>query len=266
MTPVHDLLAAIVACARTSVAWRRERVPLAELERQGRDRAPRGDLFVERLARRDSVNVIAECKRRSPAKGILVRDYRPEVIARGYADGGAAAVSVLTEPTCFDGCLEHLAAVRGAVDVPLLRKDFIIDVYQLHEARAFGADAVLLIAAAVGQPELVALLRDAEALGLAALVEVHDRDELARAADAGARAVGVNCRDLRTLVVDTRTFDALAPCAPAGAAFVAESGLTSASDVRRLRAAGYTAFLIGEWFMRSQAPGATLAALIREAS
>ncbi len=263
---MHDLLAAIVAGVQTSVAWQRERVPRADLERLGRDRIPRGGLFVERLARRHAVNVIAECKRRSPAKGILVRDYRPELIARGYAEGGAAAVSVLTEPTCFDGCLEHLAAVRAAVDVPLLRKDFIVDAYQLYEARAYGADAVLLIAAALGRTLLVSLLRDAEALGLAALVEVHDRGELEWAADAGARAIGVNCRNLRTLVVDTRTFDALAPYAPAGTAFVAESGLASADDVRRLRAAGYSAFLIGEWFMRSDVPGATLANLIREAS
>lgn len=263
---MHDLLAAIVAGAQTSAAWRRERVPIGDLERLGRDRVPRGGVFEARLGRRDAVNVIAECKRRSPAKGILARDYRPGLIARGYAEGGAAAVSVLTEPTCFDGSLEHLAAVRAAVDVPLLRKDFIVDVYQIYEAWAYGADAVLLIAAAVDQDRLVRLLRDAETLGLAALVEVHDRGELERAAGAGARVIGVNCRNLRTLAVDARTFDDLAPLAPAGATFVAESGLTSAHDVRRLRAAGYSAFLIGEWFMRSDVPGATLARLIREAS
>jgi len=266
MIVMHDVLAAIVAASRTATAWRQTQVPLVELERRAAARRPAGDVFAARLARRDAVNVIAECKRRSPAKGVLRREYDPASLAAGYAHAGAAAVSVLTEPTCFDGDLAHLEAARAACPAPLLRKDFIVDPYQVVEARASGADAVLLIVAALHQTDLEVLVRLAGDMGLAALVEVHDRDEAARAVDAGARLVGVNCRNLKTLAVEAGVFDAVRPRLDGAAVRVAESGLRSASDVRRLRQNGYDAFLIGEWFMRSDDPAGALARLIEEAA
>jgi indole-3-glycerol phosphate synthase len=192
---------------------------------------------------------------------VLTRDYDPAAIARRYEAGGAAAVSVLTEPTFFDGSLAHLEAVRAAVSIPVLRKDFTVDEYQLVEARAAGADAVLLIVAALPQDRLEALLARAFDLGLAPLVEVHTAEELSRAAGAGARLIGVNSRNLKTLDVVGDTFLGLLDRMPSGAIAVAESGLGSDEDVRRLHAAGYPAFLIGEWLMRSDDPASRVHAL-----
>jgi indole-3-glycerol phosphate synthase len=211
---------------------------------------------------RGGVNIIAECKRRSPSRGVLARDYDPAAIAAQYERGGAAAVSVLTEPTFFDGAPEHLTAVRAVVDLPLLRKDFIVDEYQLFEARAIGADAVLLIAAALGQPDLVRLQSRARALDLAVLVEVHDDEELARAVDSGARVIGVNNRNLRTLAVDVEASYRLAAKMPAEVVAVSESGLHSRDDLDRLSAAGYRAFLIGERFMTDANPARAIGELI----
>src|SRR5918996_4264114 len=185
-----DLLRAIVEGTRRILETRRSREPLETLARRAEETTPRGAAFEAALGHADRVNVIAECKRRSPSKGVLAATYDPAALASAYERGGAVAISVLTEPTFFDGALEHLAAVRRAVALPLLRKDFIVDEYQLHEARANGADAVLLIVAALTQPELAALHRRALELGLAALVEVHADEEVARAADAGARIIG----------------------------------------------------------------------------
>lgn len=261
---MHDLLAAVVACARSIVEARRAAMPLDSLaERAGR-RFPRGTLFRERLARPGRVNIIAECKRRSPARGVLAREYQPAQIAARYEAGGAAAISVLTESCFFDGDLTHLEAVRASVDVPILRKDFIVDEYQLHEARASGADGALLIVAALGQDVLERLLRSAGAMGLATLVEAHSPDEARRAADAGAELIGVNSRNLHTLEVDVRLFDEVLPALPPGAVAVAESGLRSVADVRRLRALGYSAFLIGEWLMREQDPADLMRRLTEE--
>jgi len=206
--------------------------------------------------------VIAECKRRSPSKGVLRTEYDPVAIATGYADAGAAAISVLTEPTFFDGALEHLAAVRTAVELPLLRKDFIVSEYQLLEAKLAGADAVLLIAAALRPAELKVLHDHATRHGLDALVEVHDARELAIAVDAGARIVGVNNRNLRTLQVDVHASEALIAQIPEDVVAVSESGLKSPGDVLRLHALGYRAFLIGETFMTATEPGAALRALL----
>jgi indole-3-glycerol phosphate synthase len=208
------------------------------------------------------VNVIAECKRRSPSRGVLAPQYDPVSIARQYEAGGAAAISVLTEPTFFDGALDHLTAVRKAVDLPVLRKDFVVDEYQLLEARAAGADAVLLIVAALEQPDLVRLQSRAWELGLAALVEVHDDEELSRAIDGGARLVGVNNRNLRTLAVDVGASDRLAAKMPAGVIGVSESGLQTRGDLERLAAAGYRAFLIGERFMTDPDPARAITELI----
>jgi indole-3-glycerol phosphate synthase len=212
------------------------------------------------------LNVIAECKRRSPSRGVLRADYDPAAVARSYATGGAATISVLTEPTFFDGSLTHLQEVRRAVDLPLVRKDFIVSEYQLLEARAAGADAVLLIVAALGPVELRALHDRALALGLDALVEVHDAVELGIALDAGAQVVGVNNRNLRTLDVDVRASEELIAGIPPGVVAVSESGLQTPADLRRLRELGYNAFLIGERFMTEQDPGAALAEMINACS
>jgi indole-3-glycerol phosphate synthase len=210
--------------------------------------------------------VIAECKRRSPSRGILRADYDPAGLAWQYASSGAAAISVLTEPTFFDGELAHLEAVRHAVGVPVLRKDFIIDRYQLLEARACGADAILLIVAALDDDTLKSLARDARLLALDVLVEVHDETELARAVDAGADLIGVNNRNLRTLAVDVNASVKLASRMPAGVLPVAESGLRTGTDLRGLHDIGYRAFLIGERFMAAPDPGAALAALLSDAA
>jgi indole-3-glycerol phosphate synthase len=249
-----DLLQTIVAATQRIVETRRQRESLTALERRAAAATPRGPEFEAALGRPGHVNIIAECKRRSPSKGVLAVDYDPVRIAREYEDGGAAAISVLTEPTFFDGALEHLTAVRSAVRLPLLRKDFVVDPYQLFEARAAGADAVLLIVAALDQEEMVALHRRAWDLGLATLVEIHDEAELTRAIDSGARIIGVNNRNLRTLTVDVGASDRLAARLPRDVVAVSESGLKSREELEQLAAAGYRAFLIGERFMTDPSP------------
>jgi indole-3-glycerol phosphate synthase len=260
--PSADLLETIVAATRRIVAVREQREPLAAIERRAAQRSPRPGRFRDALARAEGFNVIAECKRRSPSRGVLRAEYDPVDLARQYAEAGAAAISVLTEPTFFDGSVQHLAAVREAVDLPLLRKDFIISAYQLHEARAAGADAVLLIVAALKRAELIALSRLAADLGLDVLVEVHDSEELSIALDAGAGVIGVNNRNLRTLAVDVHASEQLIARIPRGVVAVSESGLKSPDDLVRLRALGYRAFLIGERFMAAAAPGEQLRALL----
>ncbi|HXH26212.1 MAG TPA: indole-3-glycerol phosphate synthase TrpC [Vicinamibacterales bacterium] len=291
MTGGPDLLATIVAATRRIIEVRRAREPLEALAARAERRTPRGGEFEAALRgrgggspgfvgaarqtrpeeiadgttgidRRARPRVIAECKRRSPSRGVLAVDYDPAAIARRYEAGGAAAISVLTEPTFFDGSLEHLAAVRSAVERPLLRKDFVVDEYQLFEARAAGADAVLLIVSALAERELARLQQRAWELGLAALVEVHDEAELARAIDSGARIVGVNNRNLRTLDIDVEASYRLAAQMPKNVVAVSESGLQSRSDLERLTAAGYHAFLIGERFMTDADPARALQALI----
>ena len=259
-----DLLATIVAATKRIAEVRAGREPLSRLRARLEDangRTPRAS-FVEALSRRDRMNVIAECKRRSPSKGVLRADYDPVAIAKGYAAAGAAAISVLTEPTFFDGSLEHLAAVHDAVGIPVLRKDFIVSEYQVLEARAAGASALLLIVAALAPPELRALLQQAAAAGLDVLVEVHNEEELAIAADAGSTIIGVNNRNLRTLEVDVKASETLIAKMPKGVIAVSESGLRSADDLIRLRALGYQAFLVGERFMTTADPGAALKELL----
>lgn len=265
MTATPDLLAAIVAATVRDLEVRRAATPLDVLEAHvaTMPRRPDGAGFAHRLARPDVINVIAECKRRSPSRGVLRAEYDPVAQALAYARGGAAAISVLTEPSFFDGALEHLAAVRAAVDVPLLRKDFVVDPYQLLEAVAAGADAVLLIVSALAPAPLAALHAQATALGLAVLVEVHDEAELTQALDAGARIVGVNNRNLRTLAVDTTVSERLAARFPREVVAVSESGLSRPDDLARLRALGYSAFLVGERLMTSADPEAALRGLVR---
>ena len=265
MTPVApsaDLLATIVAATKRIVAVREAAESIDALARRADSRAVRPGAFRSALARTDRLNIIAECKRRSPSRGVLRADYDPVAIARAYEGAGAAAISVLTEPTFFDGALDHLRAVRAAVAAPLLRKDFVVSEYQLIEARAAGADAVLLIAAALSQDELVRLHVAARDLGLDVLVEVHDATELARALDAGADLIGVNNRNLRTLTVDVDASERLIAGMPSSVVAVSESGLKSATDLIHLRQRGYLAFLIGERFMTAPDPGALLSDLL----
>ncbi|MCX6539122.1 MAG: indole-3-glycerol phosphate synthase TrpC, partial [Acidobacteria bacterium] len=251
-----------MAASRRIVATRRASESATALASRAAQREPRGVAFREAVARTGRINVIAECKRRSPARGVLRRDYKPGDIARAYEEGGASAVSVLTEPTFFDGSLTHLEEVRAAVALPILRKDFIIDEYQLLEARAAGADAVLLIVAACVPSELTALVEAARTMGLAALVEAHTADEIRQGIDAGATIIGVNSRNLNTLAVDLGACDALVGEIPPGCVAVAESGIRSLEDVRHLHAIGYQAVLIGEWLMSAGDPCSTLQTVV----
>ncbi len=255
--PAADLLEAILAATRRIVEVRQDAVPLRALE-AGITRKPQGDAFAAALGTSPAPRVIAECKRRSPSRGILRSDYDPAAHAAAYAKAGAAAISVLTEPTFFDGDLDHLRRVRRAVDVPLLRKDFVVSEYQLFEAAASGADAALLIAGALTASELRALIDRGRRLGLALLVEAHDGVELERALQAGASIVGVNSRNLRTLDVSLRVLEDLADALPDGVIAVAESGIRTRADIDRLTACGYDAFLVGEQLIAQADPGAAL--------
>jgi indole-3-glycerol phosphate synthase len=253
-----DLLATIVASTRRIVEVRQERESIDAL-RQKAERQPRqARRFRQALGWPDRLNVIAECKRRSPSKGVLRPEYDPAAIASGYAAAGAAAISVLTEPTFFDGSLDQLRAVRAAVSIPVLRKDFVVSEYQVLEATAAGADAILLIVAALAPEELRSLAAFAARCGLDALVEVHDAGELSIALDAGASVIGVNNRNLRTLTVDVTASETLISRIPKDVVSVSESGLRTSEDLLRLRHLGYRAFLIGERFMTAADPGAAL--------
>jgi indole-3-glycerol phosphate synthase len=261
-----DLLETIVAATRRIVEVRQAAEPIAALQKRAEAQPSRRGRFEAALSGLDEVNIIAECKRRSPSRGVLRQDYDAVTIASGYAEAGAAAISVLTEPTFFDGSLEHLAAVRAVVDVPLLRKDFVVSEYQLLEARAAGADAVLLIVAALRPAELKVLHDHARRHGLDVLVEAHDGKEVAIAVDAGARVIGINNRNLRTLEVDVHASEALISQIPPEVIAVSESGLKSAGDIARLKDLGYRAFLIGERFMTAAEPGEQLKELLASAA
>jgi indole-3-glycerol phosphate synthase len=258
------VLSAIVASRRRAVEIQRRRRPRSVIER-AIARPANGAAFRRALSP-PGLCVIAECKRRSPSKGILRREYDPAALSASYAARGARAISVLTEPSFFDGHLDDLRAVRAAVGLPLLRKDFIVDEYQLVEAAEAGADAVLLIATALDDRALTALRNAAHGLGLAALVEVHDEDDITRAVDCGADIVGVNCRNLRTLSVDPAAARSLIGRIPGTCVAVAESGLRTADDIVSLSRAGYHAFLVGERLVADPDPGAALGELIHEAT
>ena len=258
-----DLLGAIVAATQSRVEAAIAGEPRADLERRAMARTPNGAGFAARLSRHDTVNIIAECKRRSPSRGVLRSAYDPVAIAAAYELAGAAAISVLTEPGFFDGSLLQLVAVRDAVTIPVLRKDFMVHEYQLLEARAAGADAILLIVSALSDADLRRLLDDARSLGLAALVEVHDLEECERALGAGASLIGVNNRNLRTLDVDLDASRVIAARIPKGVIGISESGLKTPADLAAMKALGYQAFLMGERFMVDPDPGAALAGLLR---
>lgn len=251
----ESVLDAIMSGARKAALERAKARP--RLRIQSDVASPRPGAFRAAITGAGS-RVIAECKRRSPSRGILRQDYDPAAIAPGYQEAGAAAISVLTESAFFDGHIDHLRAVRQAVDLPILRKDFICTEFQVLEARAAGADAVLLIVAGLSDVELCGGIANAAAHGLEALVEVHNADELKRALDCGATIIGVNCRDLRTLSVSPAIFDEVAAAIPETYPAVAESGISQPSDLARLRGLGYDAFLIGERFMSAPDPGMAL--------
>jgi indole-3-glycerol phosphate synthase len=247
-----NVLERIVAGTRAELEQRKTDTPTQALERAGAGRLERGDFrpFAQALAR-PGLSVIAEHKRRSPSAGAIREDLSLEEVAGAYERGGAAALSVLTEGPSFGGRLDDLRAARAATALPILRKDFVVDDYQLWEAIVAGADAVLLIVAALGRDELARLHAAATSLGLAALVEVHDASELEVASELGAPIIGVNNRDLTTLQVDTRTTFTLLERMPAQATIVAESGFRSRRELDELAAAGVDAVLIGEALMRA---------------
>ena len=250
----------IVRDKRTALEAVRGRAPLTALRDRALFYAPRQPLRPALEAHRRAI--IAEVKKASPSRGVIRADFDPLHIAASYAANGAAAISVLTEERYFQGHLDYLAAVRGAVALPLLRKDFLFDAYQLYEARAYGADAVLLIVAILSDTLLRELLSLADELNLTALVEVHDRPELDRALHSGARLIGINNRDLRTFHTTLATTEALVPAVPADACVVAESGIETVADVVRLEQCGIHAFLIGEALMRAPDPGVRLRTLL----
>ena len=258
-----NILHQIVGETRARVAERKATLPAAALEQRAPFHAPTLSL-ARALRRPDGPAFIAECKAASPSEGTIRQEYDPAAIARGYKTAAAAAVSVLTEPAHFGGSLGHLLAVRHAVDLPVLRKDFVVDAYQLVEARAFGADAVLLIAAALEPSALHDLLDGARALGLSALVEVHSEAEMQALDLDRVDVLGVNHRDLATFEIDLTLSERLFPHVPERVVTVAESGLRTGADCARLAAAGADAFLVGTAFMRAPDPGRALAALRRE--
>jgi indole-3-glycerol phosphate synthase len=256
----------IVRAKRAELEQARAQVPQSVLEKRIAPRPPgtfRRALLSQGTNQSD-LAVIAELKQASPSKGTLCAQYEPATIARGYAQAGARALSVLTDREFFHGSLEHLREAKAAVPLPVLRKDFTIAEYHLYEAAAAGADAVLLIVAILDPPDLDRLLNLSRTLALDALVEVHTGDELQIALDAGADLVGVNNRDLKTFDVSLDTSFRLIERIPEPVVAVSESGLRSAEDLERLRAAGFDAFLIGERFMTEPDPGAALARLLAE--
>jgi len=260
---VSDILRRILDTKRREIDAARAAVPLAEMERRARAAPPPRD-FVGALRAQIAAGragVIAEAKRASPSKGLLRAHYDPAAIAQSYEQGGAACLSVLTDRDYFQGAPEHLIAARAACALPVLRKDFTLDAYQVHEARAVGADCILLIAAALEPAAMRALEAVALDLGMAVLVEVHDARELEAALELRTPLIGVNNRDLRTFETRLERTIELLPRVPAQRLVVSESGIGTREDVQQLWTAGVRAFLVGEAFMRSADPGFGLKSL-----
>jgi indole-3-glycerol phosphate synthase len=255
----------ILTRTRANLAERSEQTPRAMLEQQAQRHTPRGFAAALRSQSSTGPAVIAELKKASPSKGLIRSDFSAAVLAPAMEAGGAAALSVLTDEPFFQGSLSNLQAASNATTIPCLRKDFIVDDYQIVEARAHGADAILLIAAALSDAELAQLSNTARDYGLDVLCEVHTREEAQRIRHLGTSLVGVNNRNLRTFDVRLETSLELAAELPPDAVLVAESGINNPADYGRLRAAGYHAFLIGETFMRQSDPGHALAQWIAAA-
>ena len=260
---MSTILDTILARKREEVAARRERTSLFELQARAASAPPlRGfaDAVAAKIAAGQAA-VIAEVKKASPSKGVIRADFDPAAIARSYAAGGAACLSVLTDVDFFQGADEYLVAARDACALPVLRKDFIVDAYQLYEARVLGADCVLLIAAALDDAQLSEYAFIADELGMDVLVEVHDLDELERALPIPARLLGINNRNLKTFEVSLQTTLELKVAVPADRVLVTESGILARADVALMRDNAIHAFLVGEAFMRQPDPGAALSAL-----
>jgi indole-3-glycerol phosphate synthase len=257
---VTDVLDQIVAGVLEDVAARRATLPFEDVKARAAAAPPAADALA--VLRAPGVGVIAEVKRRSPSKGALANIGDPARLAVEYQAGGARMISVLTEQRRFGGSLDDLDAVRAAVRVPVLRKDFILGSYQVHEARAHGADVVLLIVAALDQNTLIGLRERVESLGMTALVEVHTEDEACRAVDAGARVIGVNARNLQTLDVDRSTFERIAPGLPSEIVKIAESGVRGPLDLIEYAAAGADAVLVGEGLVTNADPRHAVAELV----
>ena len=260
---MSTILDTILARTREEVAARRERTSLFELKARAASAPPlRGfaDAVAAKIAAGQAA-VIAEVKKASPSKGVIRADFDPAAIARSYAAGGAACLSVLTDVDFFQGADEYLVAARDACALPVLRKDFIVDAYQLYEARVLGADCVLLIAAALDDAQLSEYAFIADELGMDVLVEVHDLDELERALPIPARLLGINNRNLKTFEVSLQTTLELKVAVPADRVLVTESGILARADVALMRDNAIHAFLVGEAFMRQPDPGAALSAL-----
>ena len=260
-----DRLAQIVATVRRRVSEAQAQVKAGDLEQRAREHKPRAfrRAIQERACK--GIAVIAELKKASPSKGLIRGEFDPGALALELADAGAAALSVLTEEEYFQGSLNNLSLASASSQLPCLRKDFIVDEFQILEARAYGADAVLLIVAALSQDDLMRLAGRSRELQLDVLCEVHDDDELKRALDAGCDLIGVNSRNLHTFEVDLNTPARLGRLIPDHVIGVAESGIRSGQDILRLRAEGYKGFLVGESLMRAERPGQALRALLAEA-
>ena len=258
---MSDILRKIVAVKREEIAAAKSRRDLASVRREAEALGGQRD-FVAGLRRQIDAGraaVIAEVKKASPSKGVLREHFVPAEIAAGYEQGGAAALSVLTDATFFQGAASFLQEARAACTLPVLRKDFMVDAYQVYEARAMCADCILLIAACLDDATMADLEAQATALGMAVLVEVHDAAELDRALRLRTPLVGINNRNLRSFEVSLQTTLDLLPRIPPQRLVVTESGIASSADVRRMRAAGVNAFLVGEAFMRAEHPGRALA-------
>ncbi|WP_433307435.1 indole-3-glycerol phosphate synthase TrpC [Actinoplanes sp. CA-030573] len=254
------MLEEILAGVREDVAARQERVPLEQVRQAAAAAPPAIDAYA--ALRKPGVAVIAEVKRSSPSKGAIADIPDPADLAGEYAAGGARCISVLTEGRWFGGSLDDLAAVRASVQIPVLRKDFVVSSYQVHEARAHGADLVLLIVAALEQNVLMGLLERIESLGMTALVEVHNEEEADRALEANAKVIGVNARDLRTLEVDRSVFERIAPGLPNNVVKIAESGVRGPHDLIRYASAGADAVLVGEGLVTQKSPRDAVAELV----
>ncbi len=260
------VLAEIIAATRRRVAECRSTAKVHELERQAETHVPRGFRKALEAASASGPAVIAELKKASPSRGLIRGDFDAAALAKELAQAGATALSVLTDEEYFQGSLENLRAASQSAPLPCLRKDFIVDEFQVLEARANSADAILLIVAALSQEELTQLAKRAVELKLDVLCEVHDEEELGRALDAGCELIGVNSRDLQTFKVDLGTAFRVADFLPYGVVAVAESGIESGGDIARLRSAGYDGFLIGETLMKAPSPGEALKALLADAA
>ena len=260
------VLAEILAATRRKVGECRSTADLRELERLAETHVPRGFRKALESASKSGPAIVTELKKASPSRGLIRSDFDPAKLAAELAQAGAAALSVLTDEEYFQGSLANLRAASQSAQLPCLRKDFILDEFQVLEARANCADAILLIVAALEQEELIQLAKRAAELKLDVLCEVHDEEELGRALDAGCGLIGVNSRDLKTFKVDVNTAFRVADVLPYGVVAVAESGIENGRDIARLRAAGYDAFLIGETLMRAPSPGEALKALLTEAN